>query len=247
MKRTILSLLILTSLALPGRVCSQPKEASKTADFDNSHLIAVVETGDRNAIGRLSSKLPKGFKLLGVRDEKEREQDKYWGILFVDYKEKKSETGWAFRNFATDDEIQVRLNPREKYFSTNWNEQISEKGRIAPGPSSKRWDMVGKLAIDKVPSLSLSINTSDLSILLTLINDTSPAVRRAAIEKIGEIKDPRAIEPLIETLKDKDNDSNVVLSAKDALLKITGTGNDFWRDITKWKEWWQENKSKYEK
>jgi len=49
------------------------------------------------------------------------------------------------------------------------------------------------------------------------------------------IKDPRAVEPLIETLKD--NDFVVRYAAKYALTKITNT--DLGEDVTKWREWWE--------
>ncbi|MFN3699646.1 MAG: HEAT repeat domain-containing protein, partial [Dictyoglomus sp.] len=97
-------------------------------------------------------------------------------------------------------------------------------------------------------------------------------VRGAAAKALGEIKDKRAVEPLISALKDedwyvreaaayalgeigdsraveplisalKDKDEIFQFVAKEALKKITGM--DFGIDYEKWNKWWQENKEKF--
>jgi len=56
------------------------------------------------------------------------------------------------------------------------------------------------------------------------------------------LKDPRAVEPLIATLKVEDDDY-VRFSVIDALDKITG--KKFGKDHEKWQKWWEENKGKF--
>ena len=119
MKRFILFLLVLTSLMNTELVYAQPNEGVKPTDFNKSHVIAVVTTGDREILDFLKRKLPHGFELFEVKDEKEGSHDKYWGMLIVKYIKNTSKTQWMFRNTAADDRIEIRLTPKEKYFSTN--------------------------------------------------------------------------------------------------------------------------------
>jgi HEAT repeat protein len=63
-------------------------------------------------------------------------------------------------------------------------------------------------------------------------------VREKAAEALGEIKDPKAIEPLISVLKD--NGETVSEIAANALQNITG--KDFGQDYDKWLKWWEKNK-----
>jgi HEAT repeat protein len=63
--------------------------------------------------------------------------------------------------------------------------------------------------------------------------------RVSVIYALGEIGEP-AVEPLIEVLKDEDNDVRYL--AADALKDITG--KDFGEDYEKWKEWREKNKPK---
>lgn len=100
------------------------------------------------------------------------------------------------------------------------------------------------------------------------LNDEDSYVRQGAAWALGEIKDLRAIGPLIFAIKDKDLD--VRLRAAKALVKIGTpavepliealkdkdsyvrgnaawglraiTGQDFGGDPAKWQEWWEKNK-----
>ncbi|MFH2059568.1 MAG: HEAT repeat domain-containing protein [Pseudomonadota bacterium] len=79
-------------------------------------------------------------------------------------------------------------------------------------------------------------------------------IRRNAAEALGALRDPRAIEPLIEFLKHKDDKSwdeygFVADSTKTSLEKITGqsyqnTGQNFGEDYSKWRNWYDVNRSK---
>jgi HEAT repeat protein len=72
-------------------------------------------------------------------------------------------------------------------------------------------------------------------------------IRSNAAEILGALRDPRAIEPLIEFLKHKDDKSwdeygFVADRTKIALEEITGqsyakTGKNFGKDYAKWREW----------
>jgi len=64
-----------------------------------------------------------------------------------------------------------------------------------------------------------------------------------AAEAFGELKDPRAVEPLISALEGEN--SWVREEAAKALANITG--KDFGEDDTKWESWWHENKGRFVK
>mgnify|MGYP001578381448 CR=1 FL=1 len=110
--------------------------------------------------------------------------------------------------------------------------------------------------------------------LILVLKDRDTDVRVNAAGALGKIKDPRAIKPLIEALKDLNMDSNSllkivsalsetgkpaveplieVLKDKDSLGGFRGnaawalraiTGQDFGEDPAKWQEWWEKNKAK---
>jgi len=67
------------------------------------------------------------------------------------------------------------------------------------------------------------------------------SVRWAAAKALGEIKDPRAIEPLITALSEKD--INLHMFAAGALREMTG--RDFGTDYSKWQEWWEQKKEEF--
>ena len=77
--------------------------------------------------------------------------------------------------------------------------------------------------------------------LIVVLQDQrkDPEVRKNAAEALGKIKDPRAVEPLITTLKDKD--SEVRWHAAEALEKITK--EHFGREVAKWEEWLKKQKA----
>ena len=77
--------------------------------------------------------------------------------------------------------------------------------------------------------------------LIVVLQDQrkDPEVRKNAAEALGKIKDPRAVEPLIATLKDKD--SEVRWHAAEALEKITK--EHFGREVAKWEEWLKKQKA----
>jgi len=77
--------------------------------------------------------------------------------------------------------------------------------------------------------------------LIVVLQDQrkDPEVRKNAAEALGKIKDPKAVEPLITTLKDKD--SEVRWHAAEALEKITK--EHFGREVAKWEEWLKKQKA----
>lgn len=66
-----------------------------------------------------------------------------------------------------------------------------------------------------------------------------------AVEILGELKDPRAIEPLISLCEREEINSHYNLSTntKKALRLITG--QNFGVDYVKWRHWWAENKQNF--
>ncbi|MGR3176271.1 MAG: hypothetical protein ACUZ8N_17020 [Candidatus Scalindua sp.] len=55
---------------------------------------------------------------------------------------------------------------------------------------------------------------------------------------LGGIKDYRAVEPLIDALKDE----RLIVRVKSAYALYEVTGKDFGRSQEKWQEWWIRNK-----
>lgn len=61
----------------------------------------------------------------------------------------------------------------------------------------------------------------DADRVINQLRSRTPAVREEAARKLGDLKDPSAVEPLVLILK-KDKDSRVRWSAEDALVNIGG-------------------------
>jgi len=68
-------------------------------------------------------------------------------------------------------------------------------------------------------------------------------VRGYTARVLRKIKDARAVEPLINILKDEKYD--VRQKTAEALENITGEG--FGISQSQWKEWWEENKDRFVK
>jgi len=66
--------------------------------------------------------------------------------------------------------------------------------------------------------VSVDTNKPLIGRLLTLLKDPNNDVRSSAVKKLGEIKDPRAVDALTELTDDKD--LNVRESAKKAIMEI---------------------------
>ncbi len=77
--------------------------------------------------------------------------------------------------------------------------------------------------------------------LIEALKDDDKWTRHSAAIALGEIEDPRSVEPLIALLNDPDSDVNG--DAEYVLCKLTG--NEFCRDQERWRRWWAENEDKY--
>ena len=64
-----------------------------------------------------------------------------------------------------------------------------------------------------------NLQAGDTDRLIQQLRSRNPAIRIEAAQKLGELKDPLAVNPLITTLK-KDKDGHVRASAEDALVNI---------------------------
>jgi hypothetical protein len=115
-------------------------------------------------------------------------------------------------------------------------------------------------------------NVQKVNVLIEALEDNHDHTRLDAIRALGEIKDSRAVEPLIERLlKDKEDyirwnaaealgtikdtraispliialKDNYQLVQKDAAKALGSiTGKDFGHDPIQWQKWWEENKIK---
>jgi HEAT repeat protein len=80
-----------------------------------------------------------------------------------------------------------------------------------------------------------------LDALIETLDHRNPNVRHASAIALGDTEDPRAIEPLITYLKNARSKKSRV-TAGIALKMITG--QKFGTDISKWEQWWIENKGR---
>ena len=74
--------------------------------------------------------------------------------------------------------------------------------------------------------------------LVDALKDESSTVRRDALLALAVFADPKTIEPILDSLQDKD--IYVVSAARHALNQITG--KNFGSHSEKWLQWWEENK-----
>lgn len=77
-----------------------------------------------------------------------------------------------------------------------------------------------------------------LDALISALKHEDLGVRISAAEALGDKKDPKAISPLITGLKE--NEETVQEAFIKALESITG--EDFGQDLSKWEQWWNENR-----
>lgn len=99
---------------------------------------------------------------------------------------------------------------------------------LADRDEQVRWDSVE--AIEKVGDRSAAPKVIDV-----LVRDESVNVRRAAARCLGALGDRAAVPPLIEALGDREY--RVSSAAAQALARISG--QDFGRDKTAWKAWYE--------
>lgn len=173
-----------------------------------SYRIALIQTGGSFLKELLQNKLPYGFKLFEIKDETEVQQDRFFGILFLNYKYKQKKTQWMVRNVATYDQIEIKFVTKDKHFLTNWD-HLSEEGYSRPGPSNRATDWEGELAMIKVPKLKIystgcKVSKVTVESLMDALKDEDWEVRRNALDTLGEIDDIKAVEPLIKLLTDKE-------------------------------------------
>ncbi|HHT9114554.1 MAG: HEAT repeat domain-containing protein [Planctomycetes bacterium] len=103
-------------------------------------------------------------------------------------------------------------------------------------------DELGRVRDHAAEALRNIMDTRAVEPLIeALKEDESFNVRDTAAISLWKIKDTRAIEPLIDALKD----DYVQTTARMALENLTG--KYFGSDISKWPEWWQQNKESFEK
>ena len=77
--------------------------------------------------------------------------------------------------------------------------------------------------------------------LIITLNDQNPTIRYRAADALGEIKDFRAVEPLISAMKN--NPGSPSEEAARASSKITG--EHFGNRPEEWQKWWDQVKEKY--
>lgn len=87
----------------------------------------------------------------------------------------------------------------------------------------------------KAADVLIKIGEASVEPLIKALEGDSEEAKGSAIWALSEIKDTRAVEPLIEALDDRE--WNIRENAHNALSNITG--EDFGEDADAWKKWWK--------
>jgi HEAT repeat protein len=117
-----------------------------------------------------------------------------------------------------DENSDVRKNAAESLDKLGWT-PANDTERAVYYLAKRKWKQclqVGTLAVEP---------------FISALKDENSYVRREAAWALGELKDPRAVEPLIAVIKD--TEGNTV----PALKKITG--KDFGENPEEWRNWWK--------
>ena len=114
--------------------------------------------------------------------------------------------------------------------------------RGASGPliralDDEDWRVRNNAAVALMNSGSRSATTA---LVLRGLRDVNPRVRVNSALALGELRDPAAVEPLVEALQAED--TLQVHAAAEALEKITG--QKFGRSYPLWKDWWEAQRAK---
>ncbi|MFB0566676.1 MAG: HEAT repeat domain-containing protein [Candidatus Aminicenantaceae bacterium] len=117
----------------------------------------------------------------------------------------------------------------------------SSRALILDSPSSAPFDLAYSKAGVSSKLLEMMGTAYGYTFLLSALKDGNWEVSYYATKALGELGDPRAVEPLITALKDEE--SSIRRDAADSLKNITG--EDFGEDQEKWQKWWKENKEKF--
>jgi HEAT repeat protein len=96
-------------------------------------------------------------------------------------------------------------------------------------------DLLRKWALD--PEILPTVRAWAMKPLVTVLGDPDYHVRVVAIQALGSMKDPRAVDPLIESLRR--GNSRIRGFAAQALRNVTG--EDFGEEVEAWVRW-QEGK-----
>lgn len=128
--------------------------------------------------------------------------------------------------FLHDKDVEIRYSAAEALEKLNWMPK-NDKEKISFLIAYQKWDELVK------------IGKSAVEPLIAALKDADDDVPKHAAKVLGEIKDRRAVEPLIAAL---DNFFSGEEAAY-ALEKITG--EDFGYNSVEWKKWWKENKKKF--
>lgn len=206
----VLAAFILGRIILLGTASADPRPA-----FCNQfHHIAVLPTSvyPQYAVKKIQDRLPYGYRLYEVKDEKEAQQEKFCCVLYLNY-QTASVPSAEYRYYdlpnepvkLPSDRLELKLMIKDSSCSSNWA-HISEEGRkylVGIMPSDIHWE--GKSAIDMIPQMSMSCNgceSLDVSPSEAL-KDKDWEVRKEATAKLRGVA-------LIEALNNEDWEVRIV-------------------------------------
>lgn len=94
-----------------------------------------------------------------------------------------------------------------------------------------------------VDALSVMKESQIVEPLIAALKDKDAYVRCSAAVGLSEIKDPRSVEYMIIVLSDENRDVQNCIES--GLIKITG--ENYGKDLEKWRQWWSQNKNSFPK
>ncbi|MGB9607148.1 MAG: HEAT repeat domain-containing protein [bacterium] len=111
-----------------------------------------------------------------------------------------------------------------------------------------RWDEEGRNLRREAYNALVRLGPLAVEQLLSTLQDGESSLSTLAISALGEIRDPRAVDPLLSLLEEiltygrsRGGESLSPQTIHSALVNITH--QDFGYDIALWKHWWERNKS----
>ena len=92
-------------------------------------------------INKINSRLPEGFKVVFIKDEKKLMKIKSIGVLHLRYEEKIYKTGWMIRSTGSEKTLKLCFKPAYSGLKSNWDDWLLiGYGYRRPGPTDNAFD-----------------------------------------------------------------------------------------------------------
>jgi hypothetical protein len=143
------------------------------------------------------------------------------------------------------DALKKTLDKAKQQRGVNWNRGRIFSDKNLTQSELEKMDPMFVIDLDLeyiVPHIAqalIALNKLAVEPVIALLREDDFETVDGAAEILGEIGDKRAVEPLINALKEKGSFNVSYIST--SLERITG--QNFGGDLIKWQKWWEENKN----